>query len=401
MLPVMKVLGGWRLSGPYLAIATAPASLMLGGGIAQQMPFEAVPWALLAGGAALWLLASLQGRLGVLTRRPLVVLVRPVLGARLARWTSSALVTLLMMGWFGFGIGVAGRSLARLTGLPEAAALALWTLALLAGLWRGLARGSLLALLGSLATLVLVGQGLLQVGRLAEAPAPLPAGRGNAWSGMALVVGYGAAFTLRCVDFTAHMRRARQVWWTSLLALSLPLVLVAGAGAWMTHAAGTWDLSLLLDRLGFPTLAHLFVIVGFWGAGLTNLYSGSLALQDLFPRHAASATPRTETRSLLVMNVAGYLLALAGFERAMVGWLHFLSVVVVPLVGVILIHYLRAPRPGAAPAVHLAGLGAWTLGIVTALILPATWPRALVGVLVAAGAYTLLVRFERRRSDPS
>ncbi len=373
----------WRQAGPWLAIATAPASLMLGGGVAQEVGMALVPWALLGGAAVLWALSTLMGRLGVRHRRPLVELARPVLGHKVARWSNTVLVAVLMMGWFGFGVGVAGESLAALFGMPEWIAFAVWSFILMGGLWGGIQRGSLVALGSSLATLVLMSWGVWQAQSLAEPlqAAPTP---GTVWSGLGLVVGYGSAFSLRCVDFTQTMPNVRNVAITALLGLALPVAVVSGAGAWLYGATGTWDLALLLARLGFPTLTHAFVIVGFLGAGLTNMFSGGLALRDLLGRGGRA--------SLALVSVVGLALALLDFEQAMVGWLGFLSAIVVPLIGVILSHYalgLESER-----AVHWPGPVAWAAGALAGLATPAAWPGVLAGVVTAGAAYPLLCRLQ-------
>gem|GEM_PF-4494906 len=73
----------WRHAGPWLAIATAPAALMLGGSVAQQTNASATLPALALGAGVLFVLAGLQGRLGVRERKPLVALARPVLARAL------------------------------------------------------------------------------------------------------------------------------------------------------------------------------------------------------------------------------------------------------------------------------------------------------------------------------
>jgi len=373
----------WRQAGPWLAIATAPASLMLGGGVAQEVGLAVAPRAILGGAAVLWALSTLMGRLGVRHRRPLVALARPVLGCKVARWSNTVLVAVLMMGWFGFGVGVAGESLAALLGMPEWLAFAFWSFALMGGLWGGIQRGSLVALSSSLATLALMSWGVWQAQSLAEplraAPAP-----GTVWSGLGLVVGYGSAFSLRCVDFTQTMPNVRNVALTALLGLALPVAVVSGAGAWLYGATGTWDLGLLLTRLGFPSLTHAFVLVGFLGAGLTNMFSGGLALQDLLGRGGRA--------SLALVSLVGLALALLDFEQAMVGWLGFLSAIVVPLIGVILSHY--ALGLDSEGALHWPGPLAWALGALAGLATPAAWPGVLVGVVTAGAAYPLLCRLQ-------
>jgi len=377
LAPMIPIQAHWRHAGPWLAIATAPAALMLGGSVAQQTNANETFLALALGACVLFVLAGLQGRLGVCERKPLVELARPVLGAGVARWTNSVLISVLMLGWAGFGVAVAGRSLATLLSVPEVVAFTLWAVLLVAGLWRGIHQGSLIALLSSLATVVLIGWGFIQAQSLGQPPTSTPVS-GTLFGGLSLVVGYGAAFSLRCADFSVNVERQRHVAYAALFGLSLPLFVVSAAGAWLYRVTGTWDLSLLLSQLGFPALAQVFVAVGFLGAGLSNMHSGRLALQDLLRCRGEVA--------LLLIGVASVVLAWLGFDRAMVDWLHFLSVVVIPLIGVMLTHYGLGFRNGARGG----GLAAWGCGALVGLLTPAMLPQALTGIVAAALVYVIV-----------
>jgi len=306
-------------------------------------------------------------------------------GASVARWTNTALVAVLMTGWASFSTGVAGGSLAQLFSIPEPFAFALWAGLMFALLWDGIHFGSLIALLGSVATLSLMAWGLVQVNSMGQVAPPAPPS-GTFFAGVSLVLGYGAAFSLRCVDFT-HALKPRQVVWVSLFGLALPLAVVSLSGVWLYQATGTWNLGQLLGLLGFPALAHVFVAIGFLGAGITNMHSGSLALQDL------ARLPRTS--ALALVAVVSVVFALLDFEQAMVTWLQFLSIVVVPLVGVMLTHYGLGVRQ--VVSINWKGLAAWGLGSFAGLVAPQTFPKALVGVLVAALVYGLAARVTARR----
>jgi purine-cytosine permease-like protein len=379
----------WRYAGPWLGIATAPAALMLGGGVAQQTPFDQIPLAIGLGVLVLWLLSTSQGRMGATRRRPLVELARPVLGTSIARWTNTALIAVLMMGWAGFSTGVAGGSLAQLFAMPEIVGFIVWAVLMFFLLWSGIHFGSLIALLGSLATLMLMVWGLVQVNTLGQVAEPI-APTGTVFSGLSLIIGYGSAFSLRCVDFTQAIH-PRHVVWMSMFGLAVPLALVCFSGAWLYNAAGTWDLSLLLNLLGFPLLANAFIVIGFLGAGISNMHSGSLALEDLFRCKRILA--------LAIVSIVSIVLALLEFEQGMVVWFQFLSVVVVPLIGVMLTHYgLRIQR---VVDVNKPGLIAWVVGAIAGVLTPHTLPKALVGIVVAALIYGLINVWLNRQEEIS
>ncbi|HEY5596099.1 MAG TPA: hypothetical protein VIL47_02435, partial [Candidatus Bipolaricaulota bacterium] len=72
-----------------------------------------------------------------------------------------------------------------------------------------------------------------------------------------------------------------------------------------------------------------------------------------------------------------------------------LSVVVVPLIGVILTHY--GAHVQRESTVNVAGLMAWGLGAAAGLLTPADWPSAVVGILVAALTYLVLTKARFKR----
>ena len=97
---------------------------------------------------------------------------------------------------------------------------------------------------------------------------------------MVLVVGYGAAFSLRTPDFTHDLGRPRQVVWCALAGLAIPALAFTLAGAALQAVTGTWDLADVLRDLGSPEIAYLFAALGFTGSVLTNIWSGALSLTD-------------------------------------------------------------------------------------------------------------------------
>src|SRR5207302_2440013 len=177
---------------------------------------------------------------------------------------------------------------------------------------------------------------------------------------VALVVGYGAAFALRSPDFTRDLARARHVVWCAAVGMALPVAAFATTGAALYLTTGTWNLADVLRGLGSPTIAYLFVAVGFTGSVMTNIYSGALSLTDSLPRAG-------HRRALVAVTLAGTALAALGFSRWMVGYLTVMALAAPSLIAVICVHALRggAPRSGW----NGAGLAAWGAGFGAGLAL--------------------------------
>ena len=235
---------GWlRRLGPWVGIGTSPAALMTGGGVGEGLRGAELVAALLVGVALLGCLALTQGLLGQRTGKTLAALTAGPLGETGSRRTASVVMLLMMVGWFGVNVGVAGVALARLMDVPDVAGVVVFAVVMLGITGFGLGALSWVALGAGLATTGLAVYGL----HLAFADHDVTLSGGHAGSdpigfvpAVVLVVGYGAAFSLRTPDFTHDLRRPRQVVWCALAGLMIPTFLFALAGAALQAVTGTW-----------------------------------------------------------------------------------------------------------------------------------------------------------------
>jgi cytosine permease len=386
--------GGWiRRVGPWVGIGTSPAALMTGGGVGEGLRGGELVAALAVGVALLAALAIGQGILGQRTGRTLSALTAGPLGETGSRRTASVVMLLMMIGWFGVNVGVAGVALGRLAGVPDVAGVALFAAIMLGVARAGLGTLSWSALVAGLATTALAAYGLHLA--FADAPVTLSGGRAGSEpmsfaSAVVLVVGYGAAFSLRTPDFTHDLARTRQVVWCALTGLVVPLMAFALAGAALQAATGTWDLADVLRRLGSPEVAYLFVALGFTGSVLTNIWSGGLSLSDAAPSIAVSW-------SMPAVTLVGGVAAAAGFSDHMLGWLAVMALAAPGLAAICAIHAVRgkAARPGWGTT----GLCCWGAGFACgiALHMAGSWMALPVATLLPAVAYWMLDREAGRK----
>jgi purine-cytosine permease-like protein len=348
---------GWlRRLGPWVGIGTSPAALMAGGGVAEGLRGAELVAAIVVGVVLLTGLALVQGLLGQRTGAPLAALTAGPLGREGSRLTASVVMLAMMLGWFGVNVGVAGVALGRLVGIPDVAGVILFTSLMLAIVSLGLSVLSWSALVAGIATTSLAAYGLHLA--LADRDATLSGGHTATdpigfLPAVTLVIGYGAAFSLRTPDFTHDLARPRQVVWCALTGLAAPVLAFALAGAVLQAATGQWDLADVLRGLGSSEIAYLFVAVGFTGSVLTNIWSGALSLED--------AAPRVPHRTALVAVAAvGAVLAAAGFDDLMLSWLTAMALAAPGLVAVCLIHAARGDR--VEDGWRAAGLAAWGSG---------------------------------------
>lgn len=380
---------GWvRRIGPWVGIGTSPAALMLGGGLAEGMEGAALVATLLAGTALLVALAVGQGVLGQVRRLPLTGLTALPLGTAGSRRVAALAMLLMMVGWFGVNVGVAGVATARLLGVPEAAGVALFAAVALGTVWRGIASLSWAALTAGCATVILAGWGLHLASEghdLALSSARTATDPIGAVQGVSLVIGFGAAFALRTPDFTRDLERPRQVAWCGLAGLGVPLVAFAAAGAALQAATGTWNLADVLEGLSSPLAAYLFVAVGFFGSVMTNIYSGALALTD--------ATALPHRAAMVTVTAVGTLLAATGFSDRMLEYLVGMAIVAPGLAVLCWTAWSGGP-PGPAVTWRTAGLAVWGTSVAAGLALQAagTGAGAAGAVLVAGALGAVLVR---------
>lgn len=384
--------------GPWVGLSTSPVALVAGGGVAEGLSGASLVIALVVGSLLLAALAGAQGAVGQRTRRPLSAITASVLGTAGSRWVGSLVMLLMMLGWFGVNAGIAGVAVARLLGLPEVGGIALFAALLLAVALRGLGALSWAGLAAGIASTALAAYGLVLVlegeeltlsGGLAGSQPMSPL------AGITLMVGYGAAFSLRTPDFTHDLARTSQVVACALWGLALPLVGFATAGALLYAATGEWDLAEALRALGSADLAYLFVAVGFTGAVLTNIWSGGLALRDVAPALG-------RTGAMVLVTAVGTAAAAAGLADRAIDWLTLMALAAPGLV--VLCVLARDATDGPPPAWRLVTLSAWAMGIVCAIglqIAGSSLALAAAALIPAAAFLLLMRRAGRRHDDPT
>ncbi len=379
-VPIAAAPHWWRRVGPWLGIGGSPVVLMVGGGVAEGNERGWLVAAVLLGAALLTTLAVAQGDIGRRRRARFPTIAAETLGPRGSRFLASPVIALMMVGWFAFNSAVAGAGLGRLIGTSDRIGVLLFALVMLAIAWWGLNVLSAAALIAGIATIGLAGEGLSRA--LEDRVGPL-LGDGSPATGLGflaavtIVVGYGAAFALRTPDFTHDLRRTRDVMWCGVLGLMLPLALFALAGGVLMLATGTWDLVLVLERIGSPSLAYAFVTIGISGSVLTTMHSAAIAIEDL--------TGRLSHRAGLVLDASlGTVLAMLDFTSRMVPFLTTMAVAAPCLIGVMLMR--RDSGDAADGAAQRGAVIAWVVGgVVGGTMAVLGHPAALpVGIAVAA-----------------
>ena len=380
----MQTTGWLRRVGPWVGIGTSPAALMMGGGLAQGVEGWRLPVTLAIGVTLLAGMACAQGLVGQREAKPFLAVAGDVLGRRASRTFASPVMLAMMLGWFALNVSVAGTAVGRLVGIPDQAGMLCFAMVALAVTWFGVNALSIAALAAGVATVGLAIEGIRRV--LDDRSLTLlgdghPAQPIGIIPGVALVIGFGAAFALRTPDFTGDLHRPRGVALCAVFGLGVPLTLFAGVGAILQQSTGTWNIADVLRSLGSPTVAYLFVAIGFAGSVMSNLYSGALSLSD--------ATRIAHRPALVAVATAGTALASLHFSKWMLPYLSTMALAAPPLIALFWLTKNRSKTVPRDMDWRADRLFAWGIGVGTGLAAHA----AGVGAALPIGLLATLVSY--------
>ncbi|HUH06385.1 MAG TPA: hypothetical protein VML96_01130 [Egibacteraceae bacterium] len=378
-------------AGAWLGIGAAPGALVLGAGIAARHDGPVPLAALVGGGALMTLLLMGQGQLGL--RPPhgegatLSALSPRYLAARSHRGLN-ALLSVALVGWFGFNVGLGGAAVSALLRLPGPVGPLLLAAPVVLMAFGGMRRWNPVAVVATGSALVLV---CVVTWRLAAPVSPVTLGLGSpalAVADIAVFVGYVAVFGVRAPDFTVGLR-SRVDLAACVALLVIPTIAVALAGAAVQRGTGAVDLVAVLAGPEGLWIGNLLVALAVVAPTFTTMHSGSLALRAI--------TPLTERGAMIAVAAPGLVLAMLRFDLHLALWLRLLAAMLAPLVVPMALEGARRRRGGAA---RLIPLWTWAPASTLAVALSAAdQPYAVVaglGVAVSASAVFLI-----RREPPS
>ncbi|AOS63415.1 SLC5/6 family protein [Actinoalloteichus hymeniacidonis] len=376
-------------AGAWLGIGAAPGALVLGAQVAQRNDGALPLVVLLAGGLVMAALLAGQGMLGLLPPAG----ENSTLSAASARYLPpvadhavALLMTLAMIGWFGFNVGLGGAALGALTGLPDWAAAIVLGLPLLGVIVAGGGRWNGLAIVATCSAIVLIGLVALRTAP-SSVPVSLTSGGPRSMAvDLAGFLGYVSVFAMRAPDFTVGLRGRRDLAWCVALLVG-PALAAAIVGAGLSASTGSSDVVATLAGPQGMAAANLFLAVAVVAPTLACIHSGSLALGRL------ARLPRL----LLPWAVAipGLVLAMLRVDRLMADWLVLLAAAVPALV-VPMVWEAARRRRGGAP--ELISTWAWLPAAVIAVLgTLAGYPEAALAGLGLAVLAAMSAQWWRRR----
>ena len=328
--------------------------------------------AILGGALVIFLIGWLMGSIGARTGFNSYLLVRLAFGDAGARIVNLAF-SISLLGWFGinlnlFGLAIAGLS-NELFGIipPELLVTIVASLLITVTTIIGFRAINLVSTL-MIPVLAFVAMALLVTATSQAAPVVSASqGEMSLGVGISAIVGSIVIGSIIMPDITRFLRTSGGALLTSGTSymIAQPFVMWVAASAAMV--LGTEDIISIMLTLGLGLGAFIIIIAGSWVLNALNLYSAVLGVTASFPRLSA----RNIT---VVLGVIGVTAGLMNILDSFVTFLFYLSVVFIPVAGVIIVDHFIA-RPEAYRVTEVAdnqplnrwGLLAWFMGASIAL----------------------------------
>ncbi len=401
---------------PRVAAVSAMVSFSLptfvtGLEVANGMSGSQAMIAFLLGSLIIAVIGAVMGAVGAKTRLSSYLLVRIAFGDTGARLVNLAFA-ISLLGWFGVNINLFTDAVDRLSqtvfgaGVPglwlAIVASACMTATTLVG-FRAINVLSVLLVPILAAVTVLLATSALDSMPLADMLASQNEANLTVGDGVSAIVGAIIVGAIILPDITRFVRHWSGAVYTAIVAYLVVQLVVMVAAAMAGASSGMTDILdiLLAVNLGFGAFA--IVIAGSWVLNSLNLYSAVLSSKASFP--ALATRPLT-----IVLGVVGVIAALMNILDSFVTFLFYLSVIFIPVAGVIIVDYLfiRSHHYDVATlatnrAWNVSGITAWAAGAAVALLMsegvlpPLTTIAAIDAILLSAVVYVLMTRLSGDR----
>ena len=381
------------------SLPTFIAGIEVSSGVGPDLTLAAI----LGGALVIFLIGWLMGSIGARTGFNSYLLVRLAFGDAGARVVNLAF-SISLLGWFGinlnlFGLAIAGLS-DELFGIipPELLVTIIASLLITVTTIIGFRAINLVSTL-MIPVLAFVAIALLVTATSQTAPVVAASqGEMSLGDGISAIVGSIVIGSIIMPDITRFLRNSGGALLTSGTSYMIAQPFVMWVAASASMVLGTEDIISIMLTLGLGLGAFIIIIAGSWVLNALNLYSAVLGVTASFPRLSA----RTVT---VVLGVIGVTAGLMNILDSFVTFLFYLSVVFIPVAGVIIVDHFIA-RPEVYQVIEVAdnqplnrwGLLTWFMGAAIALaasegfIGSVTRVAALDAILTTAVLYWIAAR---------
>ena len=381
------------------SLPTFIAGIEVSSGVGPDLTLAAI----LGGALVIFLIGWLMGSIGARTGFNSYLLVRLAFGDAGARVVNLAF-SISLLGWFGinlnlFGLAIAGLS-DELFGIipPELLVTIMASLLITVTTIIGFRAINLVSTL-MIPVLAFVAMALLVTATSQTAPVVAASqGEMSLGDGISAIVGSIVIGSIIMPDITRFLRNSGGALLTSGTSYMIAQPFVMWVAASASMVLGTEDIISIMLTLGLGLGAFIIIIAGSWVLNALNLYSAVLGVTASFPRLSAGTVT-------VVLGVIGVTAGLMNILDSFVTFLFYLSVVFIPVAGVIIVDHFIA-RPEVYQVIEVAdnqplnrwGLLTWFMGAAIALaasegfIGSVTRVAALDAILTTAVLYWIAAR---------
>ncbi len=346
----VKISPDQTVAWPRVAAIAAMVSFSLptfitGIEVAHGLSGEDAIIAFVVGSVIVFVIGSIMGAVGTLTRLSSYLLVRIAFGDAGARLVNLAFA-ISLLGWFGVNINLFSNAVGELANtLFEVQLAEVWlaviasvcmTLTTLVGFRAINILSVLLVPVLAIVTYLLASSALeaMSLSSIIAIETELTLTTGE---GVSAIVGAIIIGAIILPDITRFSRHWTGAVYTAMCAYLIVQLLVMASAAIAGRVLDKTDILeiLLIVNLGYGAFA--IVIAGSWILNSLNLYSAVLSIKASFPR--LPVTPLT-----LAMGALGVIAALMNILDSFITFLFYLSVIFIPVAGVIIVDYLVINR---------------------------------------------------------
>ncbi|MEO9473868.1 cytosine permease [Parasphingorhabdus sp.] len=361
-------------------------------------------WALVWGSVIILIIGAVMGAIGANSRMSSYLLVRVAFGDLGASLVNIAFA-ISLLGWFGININLFAGAVSRL-------ALEVWGqnlptigLAIFASICMTITTIVGFKAINLLATLLvpvlafvtfLLARSAFETHTLDEIMAVEKTATLTIGDGISAIVGAIIIGAIILPDITRFVRHWSGAVYAAIIAYMIVQLVVMAAASLAGSVSGKTDILDIMLDLNLGLGAFAIVIAGSWVLNSLNLYSTVLSIKATFPG--------LSSRWLAIgLGAVGVIAALLNILDSFVTFLFYLSVIFIPVAGVIIIDWALI-RPAAYTIdtlennrpINVPGFIAWAIGAMFAvlaseMLLPTlTGIAAMDAVILAGIVYTIL-----------
>lgn len=387
------------------SLPTFVTGLEVSHGMSAKDALLAIFW----GALIITAIGSVMGAVGARSRLSSYLLVRIAFGDKGAGIVNIAFA-ISLLGWFGVNINLFTEALGKLAMATLGTSVSVFWLSVLASLCMTVTTivgfrainflSTLLVPILAIVTFLFAKTALEQLS-LTEILAIEKVATISIGEGISAIVGSIIIGAIILPDITRFIRRWQGGVYTAVLAYLVVMLVVMISASLAGSVSGEANVLDIMLELNLGLGAFAIVIAGSWVLNSLNLYSTVLSTKATFPKlHTMMLT--------VALGAVGVVAALMNILDSFITFLFYLSVIFIPVAGVIMSDYLLI-RPGHYTvesldnnrSLNVKGLVAWALGAVFAVlasesVIPSPTTIAAIDAVVLSGIVYLALAWNER-----